>query len=71
MIGCKTEHLDILNLDIPMAVAGVDPLFLNPRRSWQDEGRYDEAATRLARMFRDNIAKFNAAERVVNAGPTG
>ena len=69
LMGCKTEHMDILNLDVPLSVPGVDAQLLNPRRSWGDQGKYDEAATKLAEMFCDNISKFHVAEAMRAAGP--
>ncbi len=69
LVGCKTEHLDIMNLDIPLEVSGVDSTLLNPRRSWPSESDYDEAAGKLAKLFRNNIRKFNTTDQVSNAGP--
>lgn len=69
LLGRATEHLEILNLDIPVEVPGVDAAFLNPRKSWPSASAYDEAAARLARLFRDNMRKFRAPESVVKAGP--
>lgn len=65
----ETEHLDILNLDIPRLVPGVDSRFLNPRNAWLDAQAYDTAAQQLAKMFQDNIRKFKAAASIVAAGP--
>lgn len=69
--AARTEHLDILNLDIPTAVPGVDAGFLNPRKSWPSPAAYDAAAGKLAKLFQDNIRKFKAADSVVKAGPRG
>ncbi|MGQ0699842.1 MAG: phosphoenolpyruvate carboxykinase [Panacagrimonas sp.] len=70
LVGCRTEHLDILNLEVPLAVPGVDSALLNPRRSWLSAADYDEAAGKLAKLFRNNIRKFKATDQVVNAGPS-
>ncbi len=69
LLNAATEHLDVLNLDIPLEVPGVDGKFLNPRKSWSSPAAYDEAASALAKLFRSNIRKFKASESVVNAGP--
>lgn len=69
LLGSKTEHLDILNLDIPKSVAGVDKGILNPRSTWAHPTAYDEQARMLARLFQDNIKTFKVAENVVMAGP--
>ncbi len=71
LLNAPTEHLDILNLDIPTEVPGVDPSFLNPRKAWPSAAAYDEAATKLAKLFQNNIGKFKAAASVVSAGPQG
>ena len=65
----NTEYLKMMNLEIPKAITGVDPKYLNPRKAWADPAAYDEQAERLARLFVNNIAKFNAAPEIVAAGP--
>jgi phosphoenolpyruvate carboxykinase (ATP) len=64
-----TERAVDMNLDIPTVVPGVDAKYLNPRNAWADPAAYDEQARRLARLFVENIAGFNAAEAIVKAGP--
>ncbi len=49
---------------------GVDSALLNPRRTWLSAADYDEAARKLAKLFRNNIRKFKAPDQVVNAGPS-
>lgn len=64
-----TEHLEIMNLDIPTRVPGVDASYLNPRKAWSDAGAYDEAARKLARLFVENMTQFQVDERIVESGP--
>lgn len=69
LLNAETQHLDILNLDIPTNVPGVDAKYVNPREAWGDTAAYDEQATKLAALFEKNITKFDIAESIVNAGP--
>lgn len=64
-----TTHLDILNLDIPTQVTGVDSRFLNPRSAWTNAEEYDRQAQELAQLFSKNISRFNIPSEVVIAGP--
>jgi phosphoenolpyruvate carboxykinase (ATP) len=45
---------------VPEAVAGVDPVILDPRATWADRQAYDAQAGKLVRMFVANFAKFEA-----------
>ena len=64
-----TEHLDILNLDIPVSIPGVDAQYVNPRTAWSDTNSYDEQAQKLATLFAENIKKFNVSDEIAKAGP--
>ncbi len=69
LLDVPTEHLDILNLDFPTAIPGVDNKYVNPRAGWGDAAAYDEQAARLAALFQENIRKFNPSPSVMAAGP--
>jgi len=69
MESCATEHLDMLNLNIPTDIAGVDKAYLNPRNNWADPAEYDEQAAKLAGLFIKNIVGFAPSQDVIAAGP--
>ncbi len=76
-----TGHLDdvdtktdpVFGLAVPVSVPHVPDEVLHPRQTWSDPDRYDAQAEKLARMFRDNFAKYadGVAAEVEAAGPAG
>ena len=64
-----TQRLAALNLDIPLAVPGVDDALLNPRDTWADEAAYDAACQTLAAKFAANFERFDVAAPIAAAGP--
>ncbi len=44
--------------EVPVAVPGVGPDLLDPRRTWADGAAYDAQAARLIAMFAENFAQY-------------
>ncbi len=44
--------------DVPVAVAGVPDVLLDPRRTWDDPDAYDAQAAKLVAMFAENFAQY-------------
>jgi len=52
----ETREHPLFNLRIPLQCPGVPEEILDPRNTWDDKQAYDEQATMLRDMFRDNFA---------------
>jgi phosphoenolpyruvate carboxykinase (ATP) len=48
-------------LQIPSSCPGVPRELLNPRNAWASADAYDQAAAKLAALFRENFAKYSGA----------
>jgi phosphoenolpyruvate carboxykinase (ATP) len=61
----------LFGLAYPTACRNVHSQILDPRRTWSDPEAYDAQAKRLARLFRENFARFeNVAPSIAAAGPS-
>ena len=69
LLNVESQHLDDLNIDIPLSVPGVDSQLLNPRDTWSDPAAYDAQAKKLAAQFVANFKKYDVAAEIVAAGP--
>ena len=66
------QTMPVFDLQIPKAVAGVDPTVLNPRNTWTDKEAYDKALKHLAELFARNFKTFTdtpEGKRLEAAGP--
>jgi len=68
----ETRTDPIFGLHVPAQVEGVPDDLLNPRETWADQDAYDQAARKLADMFRDNFRKYegDVLEEIREAGPS-
>ena len=66
-VPMRTDPL--FGLSVPVAVAGIDPALLEPRRTWADTAAYDRAAERLVGLFIANFEKFGTLGKAADAGP--
>ncbi|KUG25201.1 phosphoenolpyruvate carboxykinase [hydrocarbon metagenome] len=62
----------IFGLNVPNEVPNVPVEVLNPKNTWDDKGKYNESAKKLAKMFHDNFKDFEeyVNDKVKNSGPT-
>ena len=67
--GVDTVKLPVLNLEIPTSIPGVSSNLLNPRDTWVNKEAYDTQALKLAKLFIDNIQKYNVSRKIIKAGP--
>ena len=67
--GVSTQFIPGLNLEVPVAVDGVDSRLLNPIETWDDKEEYKEYLQELVKKFQDNFEKFKVNSEIVSAGP--
>jgi phosphoenolpyruvate carboxykinase (ATP) len=67
----ETTEDPFFGLNVPGEVPGVDSTLLDPRSTWESGEAYDEQATKLADLFRENFQRFESqvSEEVRFAGP--
>ncbi len=54
----ETRQEPAFGLHIPVDVPAVPATVLDPRRTWDDRDAYDQQASQLAAMFRENFQQF-------------
>jgi phosphoenolpyruvate carboxykinase (ATP) len=63
----------VFNVAVPQSCPGVPSEILDPRKTWPDAKKYDEAAIALAKLFRDNFTQFSSgvSDEIAQSGPKG
>ena len=67
----ETAEDPLFGMAVPTHVPGVPSEILIPRNTWQNAAAYDEAARKLAFLFKENFKKYEsgAGPEVRAAGP--
>jgi phosphoenolpyruvate carboxykinase (ATP) len=62
---------EVFGLAMPTSCSRVPDKVLDPRATWDDEGEYEEQATKLAKLFHDNFKEYEneANEELIGAAP--
>ena len=63
----------VFGFDVPVECPGIPAELLSPRGTWSDQAAYDEKASALAGLFRENFEEFVelAGAELAAAGPQG
>ena len=69
LADAETEKIEGMNLDVPLAVEGVDKDLLNPSRNWRDSESYAVYKEKVVNQFKTNFKKFDVSEAIISAGP--
>jgi phosphoenolpyruvate carboxykinase (ATP) len=64
-----TREHPVLGLQMPTSIPQVPDEVLDPRNTWADKNAYDAQVLKLAKLFRENDAKFTMPDAVRAAGP--
>ncbi|MBN1131451.1 MAG: phosphoenolpyruvate carboxykinase (ATP) [Bacteroidales bacterium] len=68
----ETHTIPYFNLQVPLALEGIDPTILDPRNTYSDPDEWERKAKNLAAKFIENFKQFTDKEEgraLVSAGP--
>ncbi len=65
----ETQHIDVINLDVPVSVPGVEQNLLVPKNTWKNPAEYDAKANDVAQQFEANFTKYKVSDAIRQAGP--
>ena len=66
----ETQHIDGLNLDVPVSIEGIDSKVLTPKATWEDQDLYETYLKDLVQQFQNNFKKFSVRQEIMEAGPS-
>ena len=68
----ETKIIPIFNLEVPVALPGVNPDILDPRDTYEDKSEWENKAKELAKLFIENFEQYtdnDEGKALVKAGP--
>lgn len=68
----EMHRVPVFNLNVPVALEGVDTNILDPRNTYNNASEWEEKATKLATLFIENFEQYTDASEAANlvkAGP--
>ena len=62
---------ELFGFEVPTECPNVPDKIMQPRKTWSDANAYDQAALKLAKMFKDNFKQFEegSSKEIIQAGP--
>ena len=62
---------ELFGFEVPTECPNVPDEIMQPRRTWSDANAYDQAALKLANMFKENFKQFEegSSQEIIQAGP--
>ena len=62
---------ELFGFEVPTECPNVPDEIMQPRRTWSDAKVYDQAALKLANMFKENFKQFEdgSSKEIIQAGP--
>ncbi len=69
----KYETEPVFGLSVPSSCPGVPSEILMPKNTWKDKAAYDQQASKLASLFKENFKPYESyvTAEVIAAGPKG
>ena len=71
MKNSPSAYNDLFEFEVPTACPNVPDEIMQPKKTWSDGNAYDQAALKLAKMFKENFKQFESgsSQEIIQAGP--